>query len=114
MYEYKAQVLRVVDGDTVDFLVDLGFMVHVKVRARLVGVNTPEVYGVKKDSDEYAAGQVASQVTRLWFVNNCPDGTCVIRTQKTGKYGRWIAEVFPTKDLEPSLNQHLIEKGYVG
>ena len=112
MYEYKAQMLRVVDGDTVDFLVDLGFTVHVKVRARLLDVDTPEVYGVKKGSQEYAAGMVASATTKQWFHDNCPDKQCVIRTQKTGKYDRWIATVYPPDTTAPSLNQHLVTKGY--
>ena len=42
MYEYKATVDRVVDGDTVDFIVDLGFSVKIKIRGRLAGVDTPE------------------------------------------------------------------------
>ena len=41
-FEYNAKVLRVVDGDTVDALVDLGFSVHRKIRVRLYGINTPE------------------------------------------------------------------------
>ena len=42
MYEYKATVDRVVDGDTVDFIVDLGFSVKIKIRGRFAGVDTPE------------------------------------------------------------------------
>ena len=42
MYEYEAEVDRVIDGDTIDFMVDLGFNVHIKIRTRLLGVNTPE------------------------------------------------------------------------
>ena len=42
MYEYRAKLKRVVDGDTVDFVVDLGFHVHTTIRTRLLGVDTPE------------------------------------------------------------------------
>mgnify|MGYP001304981027 FL=1 len=42
MYEYKAKVLRVVDGDTVDVLIDVGFSTFKKERVRLHGINTPE------------------------------------------------------------------------
>ena len=42
MYEYNAKVDRVVDGDTVDFIVDLGFNINIKIRTRLIGVDTPE------------------------------------------------------------------------
>ena len=42
MYTYEAQVTRVVDGDTIDALVDLGFDIHKSIRIRLVGMNAPE------------------------------------------------------------------------
>ena len=42
MYTYEAKVVRVVDGDTIDALIDLGFNVHKKIRIRMVGINTPE------------------------------------------------------------------------
>ena len=42
MYEYNAKCVRVVDGDTADFLVDLGFDTWKKVRVRFAGINTPE------------------------------------------------------------------------
>ena len=51
-YQYKAEVVRVVDGDTVDVLIDLGLNVFTKERIRLFGINTPETYGVKKGSAE--------------------------------------------------------------
>jgi len=42
MYIYEAKVVRVVDGDTIDALIDLGFDIHKKIRIRMVGINTPE------------------------------------------------------------------------
>jgi micrococcal nuclease len=42
MYTYEAKVVRVVDGDTIDALIDLGFDIHKKIRIRMVGINTPE------------------------------------------------------------------------
>jgi len=42
MYTYQADLLRIIDGDTVDALIDLGFSVRVKVRIRMMGINTPE------------------------------------------------------------------------
>ena len=53
MYKYKATVGRVVDGDTVDVVIDLGFKITTNQRIRLEGINTPETYSVKKDSEEY-------------------------------------------------------------
>ena len=108
MYEYRAVVTRVVDGDTLDLDIDLGFKVHNWTRVRLANVDTPEVYGVKHSSPEYQAGLVASQKTR----EIAPVGSqCMVQTEKTGKYGRWIATL--TVDGQAtSLNQQLIDAGY--
>jgi len=51
---YSAKVKRVVDGDTVDLLVDLGFDIHHKIRVRLYGINTPE--SRTRDLEEKALG----------------------------------------------------------
>ncbi len=54
MYQYKAKIVRVIDGDTYEIDIDLGLSVWVRgERVRLYGVNTPEVYGVKRESNEY-------------------------------------------------------------
>ena len=54
MYTYHAEVLRVVDGDTVDVLIDVGFSTFRKERVRLYGINTPETR--TKDLEEKARG----------------------------------------------------------
>ena len=54
MFEYKAKITRVIDGDTVDAMIDLGFSVHRKIRIRLHGINTPE--SRTKDLEEKERG----------------------------------------------------------
>ena len=58
MYEYRCTVTRVVDGDTVDAEIDLGFDIVFKSRIRLFGVDTPE--SRTRDLDEKARGKLAS------------------------------------------------------
>ena len=61
MYQYNAIVHKVVDGDTIEIDIDLGLLVWVHgEKVRLLGVNTPEVYGVKKGSPEWEEGNKAS------------------------------------------------------
>ncbi|MHC1610385.1 MAG: thermonuclease family protein [Candidatus Methanospirareceae archaeon] len=55
-YIYKAKLERVVDGDTVDLIVDVGFYISVHQRFRLKGIDTPEIFGVSKDSVQYKRG----------------------------------------------------------
>lgn len=61
MYNYKATVERIVDGDTIDVVIDLGFKITTNQRIRLKDINTPETFNVKKDSEEYKKGFAAKQ-----------------------------------------------------
>ncbi|RLA42168.1 MAG: hypothetical protein DRQ64_00300 [Gammaproteobacteria bacterium] len=137
-YTYKAKVLRVVDGDTIDLEIDLGFRQFGKHRCRLHGIDTPETYGVKKDSVEYKAGWAAKDAVLKWLdqwaliegeVGRCWE--VLIRSHdggypRAGKYGRWIVEVYPYIQSDPkkklsrkevlndnrSLNDYLVEAGH--
>jgi len=92
MYSYRATLIRTIDGDTIVFNVDLGFSIHYNCTVRLLGVDTPEIYGVKKDSEEYKAGQLASMFTKAWLEENGPE--FILETKKVPeKYGRWLAIV---------------------
>lgn len=109
-WTYRAEVVRVVDGDTLEIRLDLGFKVYHVARVRLIGVDTPEVYGVKHESEEYAKGKLASAFTFNWVRQQ--RGEILIRSEKgTGKYGRWLAEVW-SRDQSKCLNADLITEGH--
>jgi micrococcal nuclease len=110
MYEYRCTVKRVVDGDTIDLDIDLGLRVHVHARVRLLNVDTPEVYGVKKGSEEHAAGMIASEFTKAWVAEHGPKFTIATHRDRTGKYGRWLVELLTDDGI--SLNEALVEKGW--
>ena len=113
-YEYRAKVTRVVDGDTIDLEVDLGLRVLTRARFRIYGVDTPETFGEKRESAEYAAGMRAKRATEAFLHNAADDaGWLVIRTHKdrTGKYGRWLADVYD-QDGSTMLSEHLIVGGF--
>lgn len=110
MYEYQASLLNVVDGDTIDVTVDLGFRIHREIRLRLEGIDTHETHGVSKDSEEYRKGMQEKRFVEEWFRAITPDDIewpFVIRTEKTGKFGRYIAEVERKAD-DTILNDALI------
>jgi len=98
MYEYRIKpgTWRVVDGDTVDIDIDLGFNITTRIRARLAGVDTPE--RGQKDF-HYATGLLTQYME---FNDNT--GQLTIRTGKVGKYGRWIVY------LDGDINAKLAEK----
>lgn len=108
MYEYMADVVRVVDGDTVDLRVDLGFGITFKERFRLHGINAPEIHGVKKDSEEYKAGMEATN----WLRQKLEHGRFQVRTikDKKGKYGRYLA-VLIERDGS-NINDEMVKLGY--
>jgi micrococcal nuclease len=111
MYEYRGELVRVVDGDTYDFEVDLGFHVFTRIRVRMLGVDTAETYGVKKESEEYQNGIEQKRFVEDWF--DVSD-EIFIETEKDeqGKYGRWLARVY--NESGESLNVALIEEFGVG
>ena len=101
-YLYRAKLVRVVDGDTVDLDIDLGFYMTTRQRIRLEGIDTPE-RGQPGFSE-------ATEFVVRWFESS--GGNCLIDTYKTGKFGRWLGELWaddPTVDLtQVSLNTLLI------
>ncbi len=108
MYQYKARLDRVVDGDTIDVIIDLGFRITTHQRLRLAGINTPEIYRVSRGSEEYRRGKEAREFVERRLAENNNEMT--IETHKTGKYGRYIA-VVRLADSEVSLNQELVQAG---
>ena len=106
MYEYKAKVIKIVDGDTMDVDIDVGFKIHFIERIRLFGINTPETYGVKHNSEEYAKGIKSKE----WAIKNLEGKEITIKTikDKKGKYGRYLAIII--KD-EININNKMVELG---
>ena len=91
MYEYGCTVTRVVDGDTIDVILDLGFSVFHKCRVRLYGIDTPE--SRTRNKDEKARGKLAAK----FLEDSINNGKQVILRSKLkdskGKYGRVLGEV---------------------
>ncbi len=106
-YIYGAKLLRVVDGDTADCMIDLGFDTWVKARLRFKGVDTWEKR--TRDKAEKVRGLAASAFTTSYLEKN--DGNFTIQSYGKGKYGRILAEIF-IEGEEKSLNTLLIENGH--
>jgi micrococcal nuclease len=109
---YGAKLLKVIDGDTIELMVDLGFNIHHKMRVRLYGINTPE--SRTKDLAEKELGLKAKKFTEDWFtnhqwvfVNTIPD--------KNDKYGRILARIYSSDKIDDPktacLNLDMIQSG---
>ncbi len=94
MYHYNAVIRKVVDGDTVEIDIDLGLSAWVhNEKIRLYGIDTPEVYGVKKGSPEWERGNLASKFVKKYLTEN---DQVIIETikDKKEKFGRYLAVVY--------------------
>lgn len=108
LYEYWAQINRIVDADTFDMAVAVGFNCTFNNRFRLVGINCPETYGVKKNSDEYKAGLAAVNAVKQLVQEGDWVEVKVFFGEKE-KYGRWLCEVIANGE---SLNEKLLTQGH--
>ena len=117
MYTYKAKLDRVVDGDTVDAHIDLGFDITIHKRIRLAGIDTPE--SRTRDLEEKKRGLAAKD--RLKSILEFNNNECVLKVSGVGKYGRALATVL-VESLSPlngedgitliDVNKQLIEEGH--
>ena len=107
MYKYKCKLVRVIDGDTADVMIDLGFDTWVKSRLRFKGVDTWEKR--TRDKEEKIKGLAATAFTQTYLELN--EGQFTIQSFGRGKYGRVLAEIF-IEGEDKSLNQLLIENGH--
>ena len=106
MYEYKIRsVDHIVDGDTFDCTVDLGFDIHHKIRVRMWGINTPE--SRTRDLEEKARGLESKK--RLTEILEQHSDMLVVATKEKGKYGRYLGIVYAGGR---DINQTLIKEGY--
>ena len=103
MYEYGCTVTRVVDGDTIDVIIDLGFSILHKCRVRLYGIDTPE--SRTRDKDEKVRGKLAGKYLKDAIDNG---DTIVLQTKmkdSKGKFGRVLANII-VDDI--NINQAMI------
>ena len=101
-YLYQAQVVKIIDGDTFDAVVDLGFYVNTLVRFRMYGIDTAEV------NDKDPAMRTLAMEAKLFCVDKLLNKSVTLQTYKTDKYGRWLAEAYLPNE-EKSVNTQLLE-----
>ena len=113
MYTYNIQLVRVIDGDTIDANIDLGFDVSVKKRIRFMGINTPE--SRTRDLEEKAKGLAAKDRVKQ-LLEGCKN--IQLKSHGVGKFGRCLGEIFldtvdgQEKITIESLNELLIKEGH--
>lgn len=103
-YIYKAKCINVVDGDTADFIIDVGFKMTTTQRLRFLGINTPE----RGQKGYYEATEAVA--------HHLLDKECYVHTEKSDAFGRYLATIYlpyGTEDgtsLYLNLNEHLLKE----
>ena len=105
---YSAKLVRVVDGDTADAMIDLGFNVWVKNRIRFMGVDAWE--SRTRNLEEKEKGLAAKAYVKD-LLENSDEGKFLLKSHGVGKYGRVLGELF-VKGNEKSVNELLKENGH--
>ena len=110
MYEYKVkEVVSIYDGDTMKVILDLGFDITAKLTLRLYGINAPEIRGEERpeglNSRDWLRGVISHAQEQ--------GAGIIVKTHKdkTGKYGRMLAEIF-IDDMVVSVNRQMVMEGY--
>lgn len=126
LWTYRARVTRVVDGDTIDVIIDRGFGDYLRTRVRLLGIDTPELRPRRKPPEERQREREAAIRAKEWVEEQILDKEVILRTYKAGKYGRWLAIVWlplPDSAIDKladviehrsgkSINNRLVEEGH--
>jgi micrococcal nuclease len=100
MYQYRAKIIHVVDGDTVDATLELGFYLTATLRLRLLGVDTPEMHGL---------GRPAGVAARQFVEGELLGRDVVLETAKSDAFGRWLCRVLVDG---VDFNRRLIDEGH--
>jgi len=104
MYEYKCEIKRVVDGDTVDVHIDLGFDIRTLKRIRIAGIDTPEVRGQEREH---------GLEVKLLVQDLLPAGTVTtINVDGRDKYGRWLGDLALPGFHDETLGSYLLKHGH--
>ena len=109
MYEYSAEVLRVVDGDTVDVLIDCGFSTFRKERVRLYGIDAYE--SRTRDKEEKKLGLAAKARLQELIKNTAKKVIIKTELDKKGKYGRILGIIWD-ENKKKNFNNMLVSEGH--
>lgn len=106
LYNYTAVIERVIDGDTIVAMVDLGFEQFSRKTFRLFGIDAQEMRGVEKEKGRLVKEALEAMIlNQKVFLKSFED--------KKDKYGRYLAEIFLTEqEGDPSVNQWMVAQGY--
>lgn len=108
MYEYRATVVRVIDGDSLYLDIDVGFNLTTRQCVRLLRINAPEMRGETREAGIRSKSYLESLLPLR------QQGTLIIRTEKDDSFGRYLAELLVTDGdgTVTNINQAMLDSGH--
>ena len=114
-YCYSIKVLKVIDGDTIDAEIDLGYYIKIKKRIRLHGIDTPEtrLQSKIKNVEERKAEKSRGLIAKARLREICDNNEILVESVGIGKYGRVLGVLYYIEDdTQISINNLLLEEGH--
>lgn len=106
LYNYKAAVQKIVDGDTANLVIDLGFTIFWQSNCRFAGINAAEL----NDKDPIVRAKALE--AKQYLIDKLPSGTEIrVTSRSLDKYGRPIVDVYYGPGFTNHINQELLDKG---
>ena len=102
-YFYKAKIIKVIDGDTVDAIIDVGFRQFTTQRLRLLGIDTPEL------NDKDITLREKAKEAKTYLENLILNKDVIVNTFKSDSFGRWLGVIYLNDE---NINERLITEGY--
>ena len=112
LWHYRAFVIRVIDGDTIVALRDLGTHKYDVLKVRLAGVDAPELRPRVGTPAERTAEKLLGAAATDRLAQLIEHKEIIMRTEKTGKYGRWLAYLYVPGSETQTANQVLLDEGH--
>lgn len=112
LWHYRCLVLRVVDGDTVMLLQDKGNYHYSVLKVRLAGIDAPEKRPRIGSPKQRAHEKVLAEAATRRLEELIGGQEVIIRTEKTGKFGRYLSRIYLPGSIERTVNQVLLEEGH--
>jgi len=107
LYSYKFDLIRVIDGDSLEVSIDLGFYITKKTTIRIANIDAPETRTL--DLNEKSYGLRAKRVVEEWFTSR-RDKELIIKTKLIDKYGRYLGLIYCEDEC---LNDYLLDENFV-
>lgn len=105
LWHYRAYCTRVIDGDTIEVILDRGYNNYQTERLRLHGIDTPELRPRKGTPEERAEEKERAEAAKFRVAALVLGREFVIRSEKSGSFGRWLATVFLPEDVVTQLGR---------